>query len=162
LTGARSILALALALSSHVHAEESTVADQTRAGWSFERYADPIRRGGSVVAAQASSTDERMSAIVRCWSATGELDRRLVLRDGRQFETTDVTWQLDRRRPESAHWLRSQTGNAVVAPESIKTSLLAGMRTGSAMVISMDGDSTFTFSLRGSAQAIGGVTKVCP
>jgi hypothetical protein len=153
------LFGIMLGWNHQASAEVVNAADAER--WQFERYTDPMHRGGAILAARAASTDKQLTVLIRCWSASGELDLRFLRGDARPFASTEITWQFDRARPQTGRWLLSQAGTAIVVPETLKAALLESMRKGNKMVFSLPGDGAFTFSLRGSAQAIGAVTTVC-
>lgn len=150
--------AIAVGLATCVAAE-----DAPGAGWRSETYPDPMHKGGAIVAAEQVSTSDGVSveAIVRCWSATAEVDVRFVLSDG-QWPTGEVQWQFDRGAPQSARWRLSPDAKALVVPEAMQKEIVRGLRAGKDLSLSLNQERSLRISLVGSSQAINAVQKLCP
>src|SRR4051794_6066487 len=98
-----------LVLATSAVAAEST--------WRLERYADPMHRGGVIVAAEQQSARHdgaSVTAIVRCWSASSEVDVRFVLSDGQVFGSDEVGWRFDKQAGRTGRWRRSPDASALV------------------------------------------------
>jgi len=134
--------------------------------WQLERYSDPLHRAGVVAAASGTSEadgSDIITAIVRCWSATGEVDVRFALDRDRTFSADDVRWQFDHGPTRTARWRMSPQGNAMVVPESSKDEIVRGMRDAKelTLVLLSDGEHRYRISLFGSSRAIGEIQKLC-
>jgi hypothetical protein len=133
------------------------------AGWRSETYPDPMHKGGAIVAAEQSTKPEdgvSVTTIVRCWSATAEVDVRFVLNNG-QWATGEVRWQFDRGALRTARWRLSPDANALVVPVSMQKDILRGLRTAKELSLSLNQERSFRVSLVGSSQSIDAVQKLC-
>ena len=134
--------------------------------WQVEQYADPMHKSGIVaVASQASDPDgsDIVTATVRCWSATGDLDVRFILESGRSFSSESVRWQFDKGPIRTARWRVSPRGNALVVPEASANEIVQGMRNGKAFVLlpGSDAETRYRISLAGSSRAIVEMQQIC-
>lgn len=134
--------------------------------WQFERYADPMHKAGVVVAAsQTSEVDGGgvITALVRCWSATGDYDVRFVLENGQSLSSQDARWQFDKGPIRSGRWRMSPRRNALVVPDSSINEMIKGIRSGNDLVLMLpsDGEHRYHISLLGSSRAIGEMQSLC-
>ncbi len=134
--------------------------------WRFDQYADPMHKSGIVAAASQTSDpngSDIVTATIRCWSATGDVDVRFVLEDGRVLSSDDVRWQFDNGPLRTSHWRMSPRGNAIVVPEPSTSELVRGMRNAKEFVLllSSGGEHRYRISLFGSSRAIGEIQKLC-
>ncbi len=134
---------------------------EKHAAWQYERYADPMHKGGAIVAAQQNASG--LTAIVRCWSATEDLDIRFALSNGSMFAEDDVSWRFDAGPIRKGHWRRSPDGTALVAPETSEPELIRGMRAAKQMTLTAYSTerTAFVISLAGSAQPLADVQRAC-
>ena len=133
--------------------------------WQFEKYPDPMHKAGIVVAAsQTSEVDGGgiVTALVRCWSATGDYDVRFVL-DGQPLISPDARWQFDKGTIRSGRWRVSPRGNALVVPDSSINEMIKGIRSGNDLVLMLPSDSSHRYHipLLGSSRAIGEMQNLC-
>jgi hypothetical protein len=146
----------------------SSVPQVPRTNWQVQRYADPMHKAGTVaLTSQDSAAEEndfpKITLVVRCWSATQEIDVRFMTDDDRQFTSDEVKWRFDRGVLRSARWRTSPRGNAIVVPEPMRRDLLRGIRNGRELVlqVQLNADRQYRISLAGSAASIGEVESGC-
>lgn len=150
-------------------ASPSVAAPETfETDWLVQRYADPMHKAGVVASTgQESEIDDALppvSVVVRCWSATNEIDVRFMTHDGRSFTSDEVRWQFDRGANRSARWRLSPRGNAMVVTDATRRDLLQGMRNGKELVLflPLNQEQRYRFSLAGSSRSIGEIQTLCP
>jgi len=155
-----SLMSAALA-SSPVPPESST-------NWLVQRYSDPMHKAGFVAStSQVSDAEdnrsEQITVIVRCWSATREIDVRFMTDDDRRFTSDEVRWQFDKGALRTAQWRTSPRGNAMVVPEPTRRDLLRGMRNGRTLVVylQLNEDHRYRIELAGASASIGEVETDC-
>lgn len=136
--------------------------------WLVQRYSDPMHKAGVVASTSQDSEIEdtgfpTVSVVVRCWSATNELDVRFVTRDSGSFTSDEVRWQFDKGANRSARWRMSPRGNAMVVTDPTRRELLQGMRTGKELnlFLPLNEEHRYRFSLAGSSHSIGEVQTLC-
>lgn len=134
--------------------------------WRFEQYADPMHKAGVVGAASQTSEPvggDVVTATVRCWSATGEIDVRFALENGQLLSSEEVRWKFDNGPMKSARWRLNPRGNAMVVPQSSANEIVRGMRNGKSLelLLLVDGERSYHISLVGSSRAIGEIQKLC-
>jgi hypothetical protein len=139
-------------------------SDQQTSGWRFEAYSDPLHRGGSIAKASQVSTRTgsggTLTVLVRCWSATRELDLRFTT-TGQPIESERVSWQFDNQVSRTGDWRISQNRFAVVVPERMRADFLRELRAYRRLTLVLDPDQTFNVPLGGSSEAIAKVQRVC-
>jgi hypothetical protein len=146
----------------------SPAPEVPQTNWLVQRYADPMHKAGTVASTgQDSDTADnglpKIAVVVRCWSATHEMDVRFLTNDDRQFTSDAVRWQFDKGALKTAHWRMSPRGNAIVVPEPLIHDLLRGMSNGKELVLYLllNEDHRYRISLAGSAASIGEVEAGC-
>jgi hypothetical protein len=151
-----------LGLAASAGAQELPVPNT----WQLERYPDPMHKGGVIAAAAQSSAAEggaNVTALVRCWSATQDLDVRFVLNNDESVTSDEVRWRFDKGPAQNARWRLSPDRNALVVPEPGEREIVRGIRAANQLTLSIasEGELTFHILLGGSSQAIAGVLQDC-
>lgn len=135
--------------------------------WRFEQYADPMHKAGVVGAASQTSDPDGsdvVTVMIRCWSATGDIDLRFTLENGQSLSSEEVRWKFDNAPEKSARWRLSPRGDSMVVPQSSASAIVRDMRNGKnleLMLVRGDGERTYHISLAGSSRAIGEIQKLC-
>jgi hypothetical protein len=134
--------------------------------WQLDRYPDPMHKGGVISAAVQSSAAEggaSMTALVRCWSATQDLDVRFVLSKDQPITSDEVRWHFDSGPDKGARWRRSPDRNALVVPEPLEKEIVRSIRTAKQLTLAIvtDRELTFHITLVGAARPIAVVLADC-
>ncbi len=160
-----ALMAGAVITTAFAHGSDTQVL---HTNWQVQRYTDPMHKAGVVASTSQSSAVEdndfpKITVVVRCWSATQEIDVRFMTDDDRRFTSDDVKWQVDRNAPRSARWRTSPRGNAIVVPERMRRDMLRGMRKGKELIlqVQLSEDRRYRISLAGSSVSIGEVESGC-
>jgi len=151
---------LALLLCSALFGASAEPYDEV---WEFSQTTDPFH-GGSIAIATIQS--ERVQALVRCWTKTGELDVSFLLAPGAgRADSENVLLGFDQRLDDHRIWRVSSNGLALVVPREQRNKLIKRMRVAANMRISLDttneSASLLQVPLAGSSRAIGSVLQVC-
>jgi hypothetical protein len=148
-------------------ASHAAVSELPPLEWRFEQYADPMHKGGAVGAAsQTSESDgnDVVTVMVRCWSATGELDIRFSLGNDQVLSSEDVRWRFDKGAVKSARWRLNPRGNAMVVPQASTDEIVRDLRNGKnleMLLLRPDGERSYHLALTGSSRAIGEMQRLC-
>ena len=114
---------------------------------------------------QTSEPDgnEVVTVMVRCWSATGELDVRFALDDDQVPSSEDVRWKFDKGPMKSARWRLNPRGDAMVVPQALANEIVRDMRNGKTLelLLPANRERSYHVSLAGSSRAIGEMQKLC-
>jgi hypothetical protein len=109
------------------------------------------------------ASDYSLKLVIRCWTATRELDIRFVNDDGPPFTSDEVRWQINGGPIRATRWRTSPNGNAVVVTEPTKRDVMKDLRNGKELTLylSSNEERRYRMPLMGSTRAIGDVQKLC-
>jgi hypothetical protein len=135
--------------------------------WRAESYADPMHKGARIAAASKAADGtgtNALTAVVRCWSATGDYDVRIEWRGAVATASPKVSWRFDRNPVRSSDWRLNPAGNALVVPDPLRPGFIRDLKRASALTLTIDpaiATAPLRIPLIGSGRALSELESVC-